>query len=105
MDESRRKERDTRRSDGPGGDGKQEADGSASLEQVSSVLVSVFEKWRDEEDFRACYKFIASAMLSLDPVAVVEKVRATYAYGAIDPLFLNDRYLDECARFPAERRA
>lgn len=78
-------------------------DGTASLELVMTMLIGVFDGWKEEEEFRDCYQFIASRMLALQPEAVAEKVREAYENGMIDGLYLNDRTIEESVNFPQIR--
>jgi hypothetical protein len=75
-------------------------DGTASLELVMTILIGVFDGWKEEEEFRDCYQFIASRMLALQPVAVVEKVREAYENGMISGLYMNERTIEESVNFP-----
>jgi hypothetical protein len=75
-------------------------DGTASLELVMTILIGVFDGWKEEEEFRDCYQFIASRMLALQPEAVAEKVREAYEHGMIDGLYLNERIIEESVSFP-----
>ncbi|MCZ7558432.1 MAG: DUF1186 family protein [Bacteroidia bacterium] len=75
-------------------------EGVASREMVMTILIGVFDGWKEEEEFRDCYQFIALRMLALQPVAVAEKVREAYEHGMIDGLYLNERTIEESVNFP-----
>jgi hypothetical protein len=76
---------------------------AVSLDDVLPILMSVFDEWKQEKEFRACYQFIASQMLTLHSVAVAEKVREALEHGMIASLFLNESSIEESLNSPRLR--